>query len=137
MYSKYLSLHVFLLVLFHRYTQRYFDLLLLAFVVFILGVSFHTKLKTKLKSRRKHHHRQPFPRFMADIVHILLLAYTLYLQGREPRTLQQTTASTLFIILYLLCANTERIYGREKIEFTATALAGIVLYLLIFKVHFD
>lgn len=131
---------VAVLLLFHRHTHRYIDLLLLTFVTMFCG------LYLSLISPRKYsfvlfdqtYVLSGIDRFfVVDIVfHIIafVLVYSAYGRCYSPTSLDNRfMLALLMIAVYPLCVNGETVYMSSKRELCAVMVLGVLAYTLLFN----
>lgn len=124
-----------LLVVFHKYTSEYIDLLYLSFITMFIGLylSLVNPRKFVFRYDDKKYVFMGFQKFlMIDIVfHIFIFLYVFF-YIHESFSEKKLLGSILILAVYIICINIKKVYGISIIEFIILFSIINILYFAVF-----
>lgn len=144
--AKYLYFMMFftfwniLLVIFHKYTSQYVDLLYLSFIVLVVGLylSFINPAKFMLRFGEKKVYFTGLEKFVfCDLLsHSLVFVYVLYLTYGTKKLLRagdvQLFVSIMIIVAYIILVNVKYVYGISLLEILVVFSIANLAYFILF-----
>jgi hypothetical protein len=136
MIHKFITVWVFILVIFHNISSKYFSLSYLTFMVLLNGLYVSYINPSKYYIEYYHNNEKSiiiidgFKKYMIDIFfHIFPFIYICIIYGFEPFfTNWKIIPSLLLIFLYLLLYNPINVYRISINEITILSISGVILY---------
>lgn len=138
---KFFTTWAVIIIIFHTFTHKYINLLLLAVIVFFGGmyVSYINPRTYFFEFKGEDYNiTSPWLRFFAidTPCHILLLVITVYLYGNNhPKFISlQTLAVFILLLVYILIYDVQDIYKIDEMQMYSVVFCGVLIYVLVFRV---
>lgn len=125
------TLYVIALLVFHKHTSRYVDLLLLSVVVFVVGcyLSFIEPRKYVFTIAGNTYELSGLTRLLiVDLTHTLILIFAIYVTMGQTLSMYQLGLTLLILVTYVVLVDVQRIYLVPKTTLFALGLGVCVLY---------
>jgi hypothetical protein len=127
---------VIILVIFHKYTHRYFDLLYLTFITCVIGLylSFIHPQEYNFILFDKNYSFKTLDKFIiVDLIfHILVFVYIFNIYNHKFKISVPFLNSLLIILLYAISVNLHKVYNIRIFEFLSVVIVTNLLYIIIF-----
>ena len=124
-----------ILVLFHKYTHRYFELMYLSYITFMVGVYFSTVNPRKIVFKNLVIDKW-YDLLIIDLIFhfgVFLFVYFKYYEYyKNTNTNIMLLSSVALLILYICMINPEKIYGINLLEMLIVIAVVNLLYFVIF-----
>ena len=121
------------LTLFYKYTSKYIDLLLLAFITFCICIyiSYIYPCKYEVCLYEKTYEYSGYWLIVPDIIHLVLLIAAYFINSKYSSTnIHKILASIALLYIYILCFNIEKLYGVSKNKLYIIGSYAILVYLV-------
>ena len=147
MLQKYLTLWIFILVIFHKFTNKIFSLPFLTFTIMVMGlyISYINPRKYYFYYNGNDNDNENGNEIIIDgyikniidiVFHISPFIYMVFIYGIEPFFINlKIIPSILLLILYNLIYCPERIYRLPKREIAIVSFISLIVYLFIIKIN--
>jgi hypothetical protein len=139
MIYKFLTIWIFILVLFHTFTSKFFSLSFLSFIVLFKGLylSYINPTKYLIIYKDSIIVIDGYKKIIVDLfLHILPFIFIYYNYGLEPVFNNwKLIPSLLLLIFYLLLYNPSDIYHIHINEITILSIFSFISYLIIFNIY--
>ena len=123
--------YLLFLIIFYKFTSKYIDLLLLAFVTFIISMYITYIYPRKFTIYLdKEYVVSGYNRIYADIIHFGLFIAAFYINTSQNINIYQILTSIILIFTYILCINAEKLYGVSKDTLYKLGCYSILIYLV-------
>lgn len=129
---KFFTLYVIILLVFHKHTSKYVDLLLLSVIVFIIGcyLSFIEPKKYVFYVFNNEYEISNGLRLaLVDTTHLVMLIFALVITQRLE--VHQVLASLLILIVYTSLVDIRRVYLISPVKMMILGMITCVAYLCI------